>query len=636
MTCDNFIAFDSEGKTFLDGTHRLTLLMNSNDEYIENAEGLSTKDCIDFLCKTANNVINGVNIFFASNYDWNMFFKDLSRESLEKIHKMDDLNYAPFIHELGMCVAYVPGKFCTLYIPKQSDQYRFTFYDIFSFFGTSFINVCESLLGENYPHKKLIEEGKKQRSSGFESVDTKKYCQAELKNMVLIIKKLEKQIEKVLGVSLRDYHGSGALGNAILRFNKTNKSFPDEDFLLTPLRHSFSAGRIELIRPGYHENVYKYDINSAYPAAMIKLPKSAIWTKKRFDIKEKIDAWSIYNLEWTADDDFINHIQPFHHRNVNHLISYAPYTTGWYTGFEVIQALRLGYGKIKFYDDYYKLNILPYGDSTLQDHIQHMYKQRAEYKAAGKKVEQKVIKLGLNSLYGKFCQQLGIKTLGNIIVKKPMFFNLTYATFITGITRATILKTIIDNGMHLDNSAIAIETDCIFSTRKLENIKLSTDLGDFGEEYANSMHYLMSGIYLKDDMPHFRGIRKSSWTIDMMVENFKQACYDCNFTFQIPINYFRGMGWSLIGQRFDKLCTWEDDFKIMGMADGINIPSKRIHDINCSCQNGSHTTINNAAYYLKKGGENIPYHLGDIKDVIKTAEDEIIIDDDFDTAVELN
>ena len=81
------------------------------------------------------------------------------------------------------------------------------------------------------------------------------------------------------------------------------------------------------------------------------------------------------------------------------------------------------------------------------------------YKELGHKA-QLAAKLMLNSMYGKLIQQKGYKIEEDGTEKPPPFFSLTYATFITGITRARILQTIIDNNCHMDDSIIAIETDC--------------------------------------------------------------------------------------------------------------------------------------------------------------------------------
>src|SRR5215469_10110136 len=61
-----FRVWDCEGKTFKDGSHAITLLANSDGEYIENPTGLSTLDCLQFLTEQRNAAIN---VWYSFTYD---------------------------------------------------------------------------------------------------------------------------------------------------------------------------------------------------------------------------------------------------------------------------------------------------------------------------------------------------------------------------------------------------------------------------------------------------------------------------------------------------------------------------------------------------------------------------------------
>jgi hypothetical protein len=95
---------------------------------------------------------------------------------------------------------------------------------------------------------------------------------------------------------------------------------------------------------------------------------------------------------------------------------------------------------------------------------------------------EKVLKLALASLYGKFCQRQG----------SAYYYNLFYAGFITSFVRAMLLRATLGKELN----TICFLTDAIHTTADLsDNIDLSDKLGSFRlQQYSNGI-YLDNGVY---------------------------------------------------------------------------------------------------------------------------------------------
>src|SRR5262249_30758287 len=100
---------------------------------------------------------------------------------------------------------------------------------------------------------------------------------------------------------------------------------------------------------------------------------------------------------------------------------------GWYWGPEVENLIRF-FPRRSFEIEYGWVH--PYNkDRPFQELIHDLYNKRQSLKAAGDQAEY-VLKLGLNSMYGKFAQHLGARP----------FYCLPYAGYITSFTRAALYR----------------------------------------------------------------------------------------------------------------------------------------------------------------------------------------------------
>jgi hypothetical protein len=125
--------------------------------------------------------------------------------------------------------------------------------------------------------------------------------------------------------------------------------------------------------------------------------------------------------------------------------------------------------------------------------IEHYYETRQKWvKQATEEWQlggEKIIKLGLNSLYGKTAQQLGGKA-----DSPPVYHQLEWAGYITSATRARLFNAAICK----PDSVIGFATDGIFTTEKLQlecSITKAIGAWELKEPVPDGMTIAMAGVY---------------------------------------------------------------------------------------------------------------------------------------------
>jgi hypothetical protein len=157
--------------------------------------------------------------------------------------------------------------------------------------------------------------------------------------------------------------------------------------------------------------------------------------------------------------------------------------------------------------------------------VKDLYTERSRRKALGLGSE-KALKLALNSLYGKFAQQLGWSH--ERPERIPPYHDLLIAGYITSHCRAAVLRA----ALRAPEDVIAFETDALFSTRPLP-LDLGAGLGQWEEIRFEWLAYAQSGVYWGDraggvPVAKSRGIDKDSLDIDSFERAMRGCdCSDC-------------------------------------------------------------------------------------------------------------
>lgn len=492
-----FVAWDGEGITYKgDKTQSYVLFGASTGDSLIAEKGLSTRQCFDLLLSVESRFPDAIHVGFALQYDFNMMFRDLSNRQLWTIYKRHSCHWE------GYRIEYRPGKW--LSVRKHGTTIRL--FDVFGFFQSSFVVACEKYLGAEHPDLVRIREGKASRKD-FAYSDLHPYItpywEGELSLLVRLMDSLRDDL-KVADIQIRSWHGPGAVANAVFRINNISIAKGESPKEVNRAsQYAFAGGRFELFKAGHYAGqVWEYDINSAYPAAMAGLPNLSTgrWESVTSFERGTFGVWwcEYASIRKQGEDaiDKWNAIQPLFCRADNGNVSYPPYTRGWYwtPEAELIPEHMVKHGWV-YRDDGSK----PFA------FINDMYERRQEWKSQGKSAE-KALKLALNSLYGKTAQRVGWTPENPTI---PQWHQLEWAGYVTSLTRAKLYRA----SLIAPGSIVAIETDAIFSTVALP-LPISKALGDFGVETFDSITYLQNGLYYAtrglETVERYRGFDRGS------------------------------------------------------------------------------------------------------------------------------
>lgn len=601
-----FIGWDGEGCT-IDGVHHYQLFGNSDGLRIKH-DSLTWEHCFALIMASPADAIH---VIFAGTYDVVMMIRTLPTELCERILKGNPTYVGQYR------VHFFRGKYLRIK-DRQSGAVR-TIYDVFSFFGCSFVKACEQYLGGSDVLEQIA--AMKMRRSSFTSItdDVEAYMSQELDLLVLLVEMLRTRLAAV-DIYPRSWHGPGAVAATILASHGIKQCKGNySDDVRRCIEAAYYGGRFEQFKRGNHNGpVYEYDIRSAYPSAMRHLPDLAnvVWHwrgygkgagRNRSDArkepqslcatKQDIGPYSLCRLRGyrlLSDPTVRRYHGALPWRSTKGSIYYPnDYVDGWYWGIEVPSYLY----------PFIVETWTPEGDGM--DYrpfawVEEMYDRRAALKKAGRP-EQLALKLGLNSLYGKLAQSKGARE-HNGVWKYPTFHETAWAGWITAYTRAK-LRSVMDRN---SDCIIAVETDALFSTEPLD-LRIGTALGEWEEQTFSGIMYLQSGVYfVRDESGDWsmksRGFAPTGHTPELWTEHLKG----------LPHGTDTGMAVS--HHRFGTVPTQKTFAQWYGTDHVLSLdgtPSKRIHDpYRCTaCESGLSYAETLHSLYLPKleGGMSTPY-----------------------------
>lgn len=463
---------------------------------------LGSFEAVDWLCDLGEAYPKAIFVIFAGGYDINHVFFEFEHAFIEEIAAGDILE---FEHEDEWYqIQYRPRKSlsikrgCEEYIDSKGNyktkwRSSIIIWDVFGFFQENFVGVMAKWLGVSHRHYEFIKSMKAKRGD-FEHVDKATIANYNLCELECLIEIMEKVHEGISGLGLKcmRFDGAGAVASAMMRKHgiREFKCESPEDVLIAA-RTAYAGGRIEICKMGtIRGEVYDYDINSAYPNILLDLPalSAGVWQhKKRGKPKPGFTLVRCrYNFE--AGQRFY----PLFYRSEKMQIIFGAQGEGWYW-YPEYEAARQCPGTIDVLESWHFAEIKP---TRPFNWIREYYEQRRQWTnaptAEWQQGAEKIIKLGLNSLYGKTAQQLG----GND--KAPAYHQIEWAGYITSATRARLFKA----AALRPECIIGFATDGIFSTEPLP-LKTSSDksLGEWSLSKFEGLTVVMAGVYwwhLKD------------------------------------------------------------------------------------------------------------------------------------------
>jgi len=282
-----------------------------------------------------------------------------------------------------------------------------------------------------------IRKTKGKKSERIDFIDTMNYARLSVDNLgkILSLPKLikpdflgnkpsnEVQVAELVDYNVRDaeiskkiidflyktFHNLGATPKLTIastamslyknRFIKDSVYYTNREECLLEQFKAYYGGRCEAFTRGRIENFNYYDINSLYPSVMVNCfpdPNSV-------RVRRSASLEYIYEYEGISNIDIYCPEMEYPllpYRNENKVYFPTGIFSGWYTHIELRKALELGYKVLKIRRTYwYKKSCSPF-----KDYVESLYELRNKFKSENNKMEL-VVKLLLNSLYGKFGQK---------------------------------------------------------------------------------------------------------------------------------------------------------------------------------------------------------------------------------------
>jgi hypothetical protein len=562
----NFIGVDGEGMT-LDGEHRY-VLFGVGEKQIEDPNGLDWKRVFEFLYQVhtdaGKDARRNAYVGFFLGYDFTQIFKTLpedrarmllTKEGRQKRAHRELKNgtlqnngrkgMPPHPVEcdgwqfdiLGMKRLRIRPKMCDCeFATCKCDEKKASWMyicDVGSYFQTSFLKVIDPagwaegtqiVTDEEW---KIIQEGKGKRSTAVLDEEMRMYNRLENKVLSRVMATLNTGFHGIgINLSPAKWFGPGQAAQAWLK----KEGVPTREDLSSVLplrmveaaRASYFGGWFEIMMHGIIPgDTHEYDINSAYPAIIAKLPclQHGIYSYGEGLPPANGNSYTLVyaNLEspvlrtsWKWKDQ---HIGAMLHRE-NGGISRPMMTEGWFWWHELKAAEKAkvikrldnqGYQQVQKWVSYVPCGCLP-----PMAGIEGLYQTRL---AVGKESPLgKAAKLVYNSAYGKFAQSEGMN---------PIFGNAIYASLITAGCRTQILEAIASHPYGKADIAM-VATDAVYFLHEHPTLSVSSKLGEWDYKARRDLTLFKPGVYWDDitreriangDNPNFkaRGFKASDF-----------------------------------------------------------------------------------------------------------------------------
>jgi hypothetical protein len=485
-----FVGVDGEGAG-VDalGRQRYTLLRAGDQELWKGGRHLTAEECLGFLSDLPRGPIY-VGYFFG--YDSTQILRTLPPERLERILSGSGKRMSG-VEWHGFEIIYLRRKH--LRVRRVGQESWITISDVGSFFQCGFVKALETWGVADEATRKRIQAGKDRRGGDTTTAEDRKYNALEVEYLAELMDRFRKVTDEA-DCRPAAWEGPGYIASALMRIRGIPKR-EDRPELPADVRNAaiaaYYGGRFELFQFGEVGKAYSYDINSAYPAAMLTLPCliHGRWVRIRGPARRSRTGhgpW-LAHVTFRKRDQYVCDL-PI--RTQERRIVWPRTGSGWYWGVEIEAAERAG-TRVTI-DKAFRF------ESDCDCHpfswVPELY---AERKRLGKSGKGMVLKLGINSLYGKTAQSVGSAPYASPV----------WAGLITATTRATI----IDAYRLIPGDALTmIATDGIYTRCEIPGLPVSSNLGDWEADNVDDLLTVQPGCYFQGkDKVRSRGVNRSTF-----------------------------------------------------------------------------------------------------------------------------
>lgn len=531
--------------------HRLFLFAASTGHECSCSNGrLELTQCLDVIFHARDAVIAGggrpIFVWFSGGYDLaHMLFFEIGERNLARL-------------KAGRIVAWehdgrqfkflrrTKSEFTVWMEGNISGWVSVTIWDVFGYFKCPFVKAVEEWLGEDADALEFVRDMKAKRGEfDSEDIDTlRSYNDCELRLLVAMMNTLRDSVAG-LGIRLRRWDGAGSIAGMMLERAKIKPHIgpPLLDRVLDAARRAYFGGRIECCQIGSTGlPVWRADMNSAFPWAVAELPSlgSGEWTVGEGNSPVFPAEFTLCRVSWEFPDNAPWY--PFLYR-IGRSVFAPRCGEGWHWAPEVVAAEQWTYrfgGTIKVIE---RLSHSVSSVRPFRDLVNANYDLRSQSKSDG---ERKIIKLGLNAIWGKLSQQKGWRAVDGEI-QTPPYHNFALAGYVTARVHARL----IDFALKDPEAVIAFAVDGLLMSRE-PYAAPSGRLGGWRIEEHRGLTHVQSGIYWLHDgaeLRKLRGIGNAELTRERILEQWRGGSRQ----FQLSVRRFLGIDASLMSK-----AAWRD------------------------------------------------------------------------------
>lgn len=627
-----FVGVDGEGVG-----NDYVLLDSSLSDYprLYTGSRLTTLECLDWLWGLGKHAGYCTFILYGAGYDYNNWMRDIPFEDCKRLANGQMVRVGEYLilwqQHFKFSLRRIRGedtaqpeynakryqydRIQTKLGDHQEDYIEVKFWDVLPFWQTSFVKALNMTLKDRTIEQDLIEEGKEARGTfTHENIEwVSKYNKAECENLAHMCVELDSWF-KTSEIKPMFYNGPGSAAKAMLRTHapylhagrkisdRTKKlsskireyMFPGADDNRAMLYRSLCAYAGALNRQlkiGYHPGlVYQYDLVSAYPSAMLKLPclSHGHWERSsKFDLH----SFGLWKIRYKATKRM--KLYPFFWRTSDGSIEY-PYSfeERWVHTYELAAGLAVDAAGVRILDGWVWHpgicdNPKPFW------WIGSTFLQRQQYKLEGNEGASNGLKLPLNSAYGSIAQ-----ARGGTPSQPPWSQQLVWAGAITAYTRARLYLAYMTN----PDAVVHMATDGIISLEELP-LKLGTGLGEWERTELHNLTCVQYGVYVTDEKHRERGFRLTEEDVPKFVSAVHEMWKTGHWaSLSVTQRNFVTCGQvSQAEARYPEWCHWQDVSKTIELDQASIFKMGHVEGM------PGLSLVKDASYNLHRLGASAPY-----------------------------
>lgn len=503
----SFVAWDGKCVSLEDGNPPVyTLLGNSMGDTLLRPD-IGTKDALEFLLEHTRKGTYNVAYYF--DHDVNYILKDLPAHHLKVLTELKHVTWN------GYRIEHIPRK--KFEVRHQETERSIRIDDVFDFFLCELPDALARWgVGDESAWIRIDTERKEANGRGFLEIDHVVDCWELSTGLTAMLMEDVKEAVHGCGFSIHRWYGPSAISSWLLSKHKvSNARAATPPDILRPCLVAYSGGWFDRFKIGYHDGpVYKADINSAFAAAMARVPNlsSGQWYHVDNPNMDEIRSvrFGLYHIRLgfgnkrEAFNSLVNRAgtpQPLFLRDKSGATVHPTIVDGWYWNPEA--ALVVGHPDVEFVEAW----IFDDDGTSPLSFIRDVYQERVNVK--GHPVE-KLIKWALAAIWGRAAQHAGWNRRTG---QPPAGFQIEWAGWATSYIRAQVYRVAAPIGRA--GGLISVDADGVLSTVPFSRrIASGTGLGEWKLSAYSGILYVGNGIYwARDDSgnwlePKFRGTPK--------------------------------------------------------------------------------------------------------------------------------